>query len=164
MDIFDYSFELVLEFEGGYSNSPHDGGGRTYLGVSERAHPELWRDGKPTREQAMTLYRDHYWDRCRCDKMPGSIAVPVFDMAVNAGVSRSVKTLQSALGTVLVDSLIGPETLDAVNHPNIDRRVVVCDFTTYRLHHYASLQNYSHYWKGWTRRAVHVAMNAMLIE
>ena len=167
MDIFEYSFDLVLEFEGGYSNSPHDGGGRTYLGVSERAHPDLWRNGKPTRAQAMTLYRDHYWDRCRCDKMPGCIAVPVFDTAINCGVSASVRFLQMAINkspSVLVDGLIGPATLKAANDPDIDCKKLVRDFTTHRLHHYAGLPSYPHFWKGWTRRAVQVAMQSMLIE
>lgn len=66
MNTIDKIIEDVLEREGpgdpakGYL-SPGDKGGRTNWGISERAHPEEWANGKvPSRERAAEIYRSIY--------------------------------------------------------------------------------------------------------
>ena len=53
-DNIDRIIDNVIAAEGGSTatNDPADGGGRTQYGISERANPEAWADGKVTAEEA----------------------------------------------------------------------------------------------------------------
>jgi len=86
---FKRALEFTLRYEGGYSNDPDDPGGRTIYGISERAHPEAWKHGPPTFEQAAAIYRRDYWDRCGCDELQDGLDVAMFDTAVNVGAGRA---------------------------------------------------------------------------
>lgn len=117
---FDRALACTLGFEGGLADVPGDRGGRTNFGVTQRTY-DAWRSttGQEKRavdeiadEEVHALYLSEYWMPCRCDELPGALAVAVFDMAVNSGVFAAKLTLQRALG-VEADGVIGPVTLDA---------------------------------------------------
>ena len=118
---WDRSFQLLLKSEGGYVDHPSDPGGRTNLGVTQA----VWENwvGRSSNEKEMRsltaqmvepLYKKKYWNACRCDDLPIGIDYLVFDFAVNAGVGRSAKTLQTVVGTT-PDGAIGVKTIAVVS-------------------------------------------------
>jgi lysozyme family protein len=111
-DPFETAVEFVLAAEGGLVDDASDPGGLTKFGISQRAYPNLnIRD--LTIDEAKALYRNDYWSRCSCDRLPAGIALILFDAAVNQGVSASIRMLQRSLN-VPEDGVIGRVTLSAV--------------------------------------------------
>ena len=166
------SFDLILEAEGGFSDDEHDKGnwlpdgrkGCTNLGVTQTVW-EQW-VGRPSNEKEMRsltaamvepLYHRNFWDACKCDSLPTPIDYLVFDFAVNAGVGRSAKTLQSVVGTTQ-DGAIGPETLKAVNRMNV--RDLIEMFSYAKIEYYKSLHN-QYYETGWLNRVATVKTAAL---
>lgn len=123
----DIASEIVAR-EGGYVNDPDDPGGATNFGVTihtmRRLKLDLTGDGritpadvrKLTRQQAVDIFVEHYYNRPRIDQLPAPLQASVFDMYVNAG-GNAVKILQRTLRQfqqkVLVDGVIGPQTIKA---------------------------------------------------
>ena len=119
MKTVDDIIEDILTSEGpgdparGYL-AKHDRGGRTNWGVSERAHPEEWADGKvPSRERAAALYRIEYFEPFRWTlKATPELCAQLTDCAVLHGRHRAVKLLQRTLATD-VDGIVGTDTVAA---------------------------------------------------
>lgn len=152
---FTYAVNEVLRSEGGLVNDPADKGGLTNWGISQRAYPGV-DIAKLTKEEAIAIYYRDYWLAAKCDKLPPALATVVFDAAVNQGVEKAARMLQTALG-VTVDGLIGQQT---IARANLIPRTAVVDFTAQRILHYASLPTFSRYGKGWVARAIRTAMGA----
>lgn len=134
MGKWDTAIAFVLEMEGGYTLDPNDPGGETNFGISKKAYPDL--DIKNlTVDQAKDIYHRDYWMPCRCDNLPAPWATALFDMAVNQGTDRAIKTLQETFG-LTPDGIIGPATLAAVNGAD-DRKLKL--FLARRLTVYARL-------------------------
>ena len=159
------SLALVLKSEGGYVNNPADPGGMTNLGVTKAVweewvgHPvdeKIMRELTP--ERVAPLYKRKYWDACNCDNLPLGIDYLVFDFAVNAGVGRSAKTLQTAIGCV-PDGAIGPNTMAAIN--KADPKSLIDKFSTAKTNFYQSLKTFSVFGKGWLRRVDETKKNAL---
>ena len=159
------SLALVLKSEGGYVNNPADPGGMTNLGVTKN----VWEEwvGHPVDEKIMLgltpervapLYKRKYWDACNCDNLPLGIDYLVFDFAVNAGVGRSAKTLQTAIGCV-PDGAIGPNTMAAIN--KAEPKSLIDKFSTAKTNFYQSLKTFSVFGKGWLRRVDETKKNAL---
>lgn len=91
--------------------APGDRGGRTSWGISERAHPEAWTSGPPTREQAAEIYRREYLTPF------ASLEEPLREQAIDIGVTSGVGTawmlIQKVIG-VRPDGKPGPITLAAL--------------------------------------------------
>ena len=70
-----------------------------------------------TLKTARAIYRSLYWNPLRAEALPLGVDLSVFDMGVNAGICRSPRLLQRALGFTgeEVDGSIGPETLAAAD-------------------------------------------------
>lgn len=118
----------IVAREGGFVNDPDDPGGATNFGVTihtmRRLGLDLDRDGAVTeqdvrvlsREQAVGIFIDHYFNRPRIAELPAALHPSVFDMYVNAG-SNAVRILQRLLQDmrieVTVDGVIGPQTITA---------------------------------------------------
>jgi lysozyme family protein len=82
----------------------------------------------------------------------------VYDLRVNAGEARAVKTMQKVLG-VTVDGIVGPKTLDALGHAIDDYQVGLTKaYTEERINFYEWLANkrptMRKYLRGWISRAV----------
>lgn len=148
MSAWDSAIQFVLEAEGGYVDDPHDAGGETNFGISKRCYPTLDIRGL-TREQAVDLYRRDYWEPAGCEKLPGALAVAVFDAAVNMGTGTAVRSLQEALG-VTVDGVIGPATLAAVASQT--PRALLVTYLANRVIRYAGMAEFRVYAGTWVRR------------
>jgi lysozyme family protein len=147
----------VLDAEGGstVTDDPQDQGGLTKWGISQRAFPDL--DIRNlTKEQAKAIYKFHYWDRCRCNSFPPTIALALFDSAVNQGPHRAIQLLQRALG-VTQDGIVGGETMAAVQEVDLDEALV--DYLSHRATHYAQLNARFH--RGWFKRLFKVQRAAL---
>jgi lysozyme family protein len=167
-DNWEKSFELMLASEGGYVNHPSDPGGMTNLGVTKRVWEEwVGRESSEKEMRSLTpemvepLYKRKFWDACKCDDMPSGIDYLVFDFAVNAGVGRSAKILQTAVG-VTPDGGIGPITLAAVKAQ--EPAELVQKFSDAKEAFYRSLNTFETFGKGWLNRvaAVKIKANTLL--
>lgn len=159
---------MMLGSEGGFVNNPADPGGMTNLGVTKAT----WENfiGRQSDEKEMRgltpykvepLYKNKYWNAVRGDELPSGIDYLVFDFAVNAGVGRSIKTLQSAVGTQ-PDGDFGPLTIAAVQLAS--PQDLIEKFSQAKEDFYRSLDTFDTFGKGWLNRieAVKVKASAMV--
>ncbi len=125
----------IVDREGGYVDDPDDPGGPTKHGVTintmRRLGLDLDGDGdidrldvqRLTREDAITIFLEHYFDAPRIGALPEPLQPSVFDMYVNAG-SAAVRLLQRLLRVmgleIAVDGVIGPQTIRAA-HAALDQ-------------------------------------------
>jgi lysozyme family protein len=122
------AIQKVLEHEGGYVNHPADRGGPTNWGVTQRTYDsymssKLGRPYKSTIAEiqampiatAIDIYKKLYWDVVKGDKIRKySVALVIFDQAINRGNSAAIRQVQRVLG-VAQDGIMGPQTLDKLN-------------------------------------------------
>lgn len=162
---FSKALEHLLRSEGGYSDHPQDPGGRTNLGVTQAVW-EDWIDRSVSEEnmKALTpakvapLYREMYWDRIKADKLPSGVDYCVFDAAVNSGVSRAAKWLQTTVGAV-ADGAIGEQTLKQVMLTN--PQMLIDKYAANRLAFLQRLTTWPAFGKGWERRVEEVRVAAL---
>jgi lysozyme family protein len=156
---FPASLAATLRYEGGYSNHPSDPGGPTMKGVTQRVY-DAWRKKhglaprgvrQLAQDELEAIYRRDYWDRCKCDDLPGGVDLAVFDFAVNSGPVRAIKYLQNVVG-VGQDGIVGPRTIAAAEAMP-DCAVKLCDA---RLAFMKRLGTWSVFGKGWGDRMADV--------
>ena len=159
---FSKVIEMVLEHEGGYVNHPSDPGGETKYGISKRAYPDV-DIAELTKDDAADLYKRDYWDRIKGDDLPVGVACVVMDYAVNSGISRASKALQSVCGIANGDGFIGPASLSAVwtTVKNTSEEDVINAVTTQRQEFIRALKIYETFGKGWERRIDETRAKAM---
>jgi lysozyme family protein len=153
---FDKCLKMILHHEGGYVNHPRDPGGETNLGVTKRVYEE-WGGTKDmrdlTQEDVAPIYEKNYWGRAKCDHLPSGLDLAVFDWAVNSGVGRAAKKLQTMIGTE-ADGGIGPNTLrtldEYIEHHGIEETIK--EYKDIRQKFYQSLSTFDTFGKGWTKR------------
>ena len=158
------AFAAVLTHEGGYVNHPKDPGGRTNLGVTQRAWEEyVDRDVTEAEMRALTpeivkpFYKTKYWDKIRGDELPSGVDYAAYDLAVNSGVGRAAKYLQQIAG-VPADGIIGPKSMEAILSCNPEETVdALCDM---RLDFLQRLPTWDTFGKGWERRVEEVKAKA----
>ena len=73
----------------------------------------------------------------------------MFDFAVNSGVKRAIRYLQTSLG-IKADGIIGNQTLGAANR--LPLRDVLTDYMERRFMFLVGLKDFKHFGKGWTAR------------
>lgn len=151
------ALKQVLKYEGGYVDHPKDPGGPTNKGVTQAVY-DSWRKSQnlPTQSvraiadsEVAAIYKNLYWDRISGDLLPAGVDFAVFDFAVNSGVSRAAKMLQSVVG-VTQDGQIGPATIQAT------KAYVAMAVTNKRLAFMQSLSIWSTFGKGWSARIADV--------
>ena len=123
---------FVAKWEGGFVNHPNDPGGATNYGISLRflkqqglLEGDIDGDGgididdirALTPETAAGILKRHFWDPLKLDRLPGDLALVVYDTAVNMGPGTAKRLVQQALG-VEVDGVWGPKTWAALNRCN----------------------------------------------
>lgn len=100
---------------GGLTNDPADGGGRTQYGISEKYNPEAWADGKVTEDESRAIYFKKYVWAPGFDKVKDDTLRHVLvDWGVTSGPAVAIKYLQALVG-VKSDGVMGSKTLEAVN-------------------------------------------------
>lgn len=162
---FKKSLKHVLVHEGGWADHPRDPGGATMKGVTLATYQRHFGENKSkddlrniSDEQLEQIYRSGYWNKCKCDKLPGGVDYAVFDAAVNSGPGRSAKWLQAAVGAKQ-DGGIGPKTLARVEeHDPIQITDLMCNR---RLAFLRSLSTWSTFGRGWGRRVEGVRATAI---
>lgn len=115
--MIDKIIDMVIKAEGGdtVTNDPADSGGRTQYGISEKAHPEAWADGKVTLEEAQTIYFNKYVKGPGFDKVKNAkLQHQLVDFGVNSGPGVAAKNLQQLL-KVEIDGVLGPKTFEVLD-------------------------------------------------
>lgn len=152
-DNFRYCLDQVLKYEGGKVDHPKDPGGRTAYGVTQATY-DAWRrkhglDKQDVfnivRSEIEAIYKNDYWDKVRGDDLPAGLDLAVFDYAVNSGVSRAARHLQSIVG-VEQDGQIGAKTIQAA------RAYVASALMDRRMSFLQGLNTWGTFGKGWTSR------------
>tara|TARA_B100000989_G_scaffold278098_1_gene239555 strand:- start:3465 stop:4007 length:543 start_codon:yes stop_codon:yes gene_type:complete len=166
---YDHCLGLILHHEGGYVNHPKDPGGETNKGVTKRVY-ENWcieqdlfqKDMKDLKiSDVAPIYKQNYWDRCKCDSLPDGVDLCVFDFGVNAGTGRGARFLQKCVGAV-ADGAIGPNTLRQVDEWIAMRgeEDLIVEYSERRRNYYKRLKTFSTFGKGWLRRVEETELEA----
>jgi lysozyme family protein len=120
MKRFEICIPRILKHEGGFVDHPRDPGGATNKGITIATFRRYIKPNATvadlkamTQEQAVTIYKRHYWDAVSADQLPVGLDYAVADFAVNSGPGRAAQYLQRIVG-VEADGRIGPATLAAV--------------------------------------------------
>lgn len=167
MGDFAKSLASVLREEGGYVNNPHDPGGATMRGVTQRVYdafrrnvglPILWVK-KITMGEVEEIYRSQYWEKIWGDKVPDGVDLMLLDEAVNSGVARAVKDLQGEIG-VHEDGIFGHLTLEALLAQS-DMRLLIKRLANRRLGFLRRLATWRFFSKGWSARCQRVQAEAL---
>jgi len=173
--------KLVLNYEGGLTKNPKDTGnwygGKLYgtnrgitIGALIKAQSEGLVAKTVTIESLTTdldsvkkIYEVNYYIRSSCDKLPHPLAFAHFDIAVNGGIGRASKFLQTTINKfsdakITIDGSIGNQTLSALNKVLVstDISVFVKQYNNIREQFYIALANskpnYKVFLKGWLNR------------
>lgn len=160
---FERALPVVLIHEGGFANHPHDPGGATMRGVTQRVY-DAFRKRRGLALQSVKLiseidiqmiYRLQYWNEIRGDDLPEGVGYVVFDAAVNSGPRRAIMWLQRAVGANLVDGQMGEATLALVaNHRDHDQ--LIAEMLKIRLGFMQALKTWKHFGRGWSSRVADV--------
>lgn len=94
---FKKSIDLLFKLEGYESDNPHDIGGFTRYGISQKYHPHI-NVPKLTKEDATQIYLDEYWIPSGCDELGYPFDTVVFIQAVNLGVGKMKSIMEKANG------------------------------------------------------------------
>lgn len=164
---FDKCLELLLVHEGGFVNHPQDPGGMTNLGVTKKVWEE-WVghdvNEKEMRNLTLTmvapLYKRKYWDACRANELVLGLDYCVFDIAVNSGVGRAIKLLQSSVGAT-PDGGYGSITVALVKKAEQEPEKLIETLCAKRLEFLESLKAFPTFGKGWSRRVAEVKEKAL---
>jgi len=150
MTRFEKFIPIIFRNEGILSDNVNDKGGLTKYGISQKAYPK--EDIRNlTKERAEFLYKRDYYDPCKIDLIDNELlALHVFDMAVNAGNSRSIKLLQRLL-VVSADGVIGKDTINTANAGNWAN-----GFISVRNNYYKQIATGRNtvFLKGWLNRVI----------
>lgn len=167
LENFFRAFKLIVGEEGGFGNDPKDTGNwtggkvgqgvlkGTKFGISAAAYPNV-DIANLSLEDARAIYYRDYWIPIHGNELPWQWALPVFDSAVNQGVSAATKMMQDAVG-VMVDGKIGPRTMAAVTSAD-DRKLA--RFFNARAQRYIKHPNFSYWGNGWLTRTYLICMES----
>ena len=161
---YDEAFQYLMKSEGGFVNDPRDSGGVTNWGVTKAAWEDyLGRSVTIDEMKALTqtmvkpFYKDRYWNTAGCDAFQRGVDYVVFDFSVNAGVRRSIKCLQQAIGAD-PDGILGSVTQALLQQQNaLD---LIPKFSAAKRAFYEGL-NKPAFLKGWLNRVDEVEKNAL---
>ena len=150
--MFNQAVAVIFLHEGGYAKNESDPGGETNFGISKRSYPEVDIENL-TKGKAKEIYERDFWHPLKLYLIDNAnICLELFDFAVNAGPSRSVKMAQKLAGTK-EDGMLGGITAKAINEFDGD---FVRAFKHARVIYYESLARNNHnlkmFLKGWLRR------------
>lgn len=159
---FSACVEYVIKSEGSeYTNDPHDPGGPTKWGITltdVRLHIKKGATANDVRRltkgQAITVYREKYWDALNCDDLPAGLDYSVFDYGVNSGIGRSAALLRKLMEMPVKPSTVTDKVALSTGDYDIDKFIIL--FNTERLCFLHDLRIWEYFGKGWGRRVVSV--------
>lgn len=151
---------ITLQYEGGWSDHPKDPGGATMKGITLATY-QRWKPGASKQQlrnisnsEVEMIYRDGYWKPVNGDLLPAGVDAAIFDYAVNSGVGRAARGLQTVLRMNAVDGVIGPAT--AKQAAAADGKTTIQKLCASRLSFMQSLKIWSTFKRGWSRRVAEV--------
>jgi len=122
---FDRSFTKLMILEGHqFTDDPNDQGGPTKFGILKLAYPDEDIQNL-TLARAKELYRGDYWDLIGGDDLEDErMAMKLFQMAVHSDPPQWPRRTGTAAQMTLIihkvdvelDGVIGPQTVNALNH------------------------------------------------
>lgn len=135
----------------------------TKYGISAASYPHL--DIKNlTLSEAHAIYLGDYWTPARCPEQSCRLALVMFDAAVNNGVSRATRFLQTAVGST-ADGIWGPNTAAALRaamaRDPLDT-AVAGEVHAQRIFFMAGLSGWATFGLGWSRRLAQLPLQAAL--
>lgn len=153
--VFKKALNFVWAVEGGYVNDPYDPGGQTKYGISQRAYPNI-NIADLSQADAEEIYRRDYWAKsgAKVSDISETLAVMLFDTAVNMGAGTAIQLLQKALH-VKEDGVFGPVTKVALENSDIEETIQW--FLSNRMLRYTELPTWGRYRRGWTKRLIGLA-------
>jgi lysozyme family protein len=121
MNDFDTLVSAAIAREGGFVDHPADRGSATNMGITQAVYDQWRIDQKLptitvrliTQDEVTRIYFRNYWMAARCPDVPDSVRDIHFDSAINHGVNRAIKLLQTACGTP-ADGIVGKATIAAL--------------------------------------------------
>lgn len=156
---FERAYEALIHNEGGYSDDPHDNGGKTKYGISQARYPMI-NIKALTLDQAKEITKRDYWDKFRCGELPWPIAMVFFDCVFNHNPVNPIKWLQTAVGAK-ADGILGPATIAAASRVE-DPILVARDMLAMRQLYFTELEDWRRYSRGWTKRILDTMLAAAL--
>lgn len=169
----------ILELEGGNDDDPHDPGGRTSRGITQREYNSYRRNKhQPSRDvwladwaEIFDIYYISYWQPW-CSKLWPGLNLMFFDQSVNEGPVQATRNVQKAInafhdpgkmaalfrsvglrsGLVKVDGHMGIITLACLNNVQ-GHKTFLKDYYDVNMSFYRSLKLWWRYGKGWKNRA-----------
>lgn len=159
-DLFNEFVEYELQAEGGYVDDPDDPGGATNFGISlkfyrDEIDPKADKNAIKalTRDQAIAIYQERFWNLPGCGRMPPAIALLVFDGGINQGRNKAISLLQRSLRmpVEVIDGVYGSKTqlLASMSYSP----VLIDELTAQRANAYGD-GNFKKYGLGWMRRLI----------
>jgi len=145
---FQTCFDRLIGHEGGYTNDPNDPGGETKWGITKRSYPNLIIKDL-TRDDAMNIYKQDFWNIIEADLFPEQVAFQIFDFAVNSGFGTAIRYLQRTI-KVADDGWWGPISKAAIKKMN--ETDIIMNLNGERLDFMTRLKNWPTFGKGWARR------------
>ena len=136
----------IFKHEGEYWDDPV--GGPTKYGISQRSYPHL--DIKNLSiQEAADIYKKDFLEKIKYERYEDGVAFQLLDFAIHSGVSKSIKTLQKAIG-VTEDGIAGEETFRRIEEL-IEPHLIIL-LLAYRLRYLTNLTNWNENSRGWARR------------
>lgn len=135
---FENALTFELKEEGGYVDNPHDPGGATNFGVTQRTY-DVWRtrQGLPlqsvqliTQDEVAAIYKEMYWDANNLEPMPEVWQLFLLDSYVQHP-------------PAIVQSFIAGDAS-------------VADALWARIAHYVASPNFQYFGDGWMKRMCHL--------
>jgi len=111
-DAFRHAVEMLLEREGGLVEHPADPGGITRFGISLRflkgVRPDATENDirRLARDEAVALYRRHFWDAFRLGELGDELAAKMLMACVNVGPFSAIVCLQRAIRAVTCQQMV----------------------------------------------------------
>lgn len=168
---FARALKVILRSEGGRVDDPHDPGGRTNMGVTQRVYnAERIKNNLPIRDvylidmtEVEAIYRFQYWEPIRGEQLPDGLDLGLFDGTVNSGAKQAVKWVQRAIGFEgkAVDGVLGTLTLQAIQAVN-DVDALIGKMLDRRMIFLQALKTWKFYHAGWTNRINTIRETAQL--
>ena len=109
-----------------------------------------------TRSDALLFVYNEYWIPLRCPQLPDKLDFCVLQCAYNCGKYHGIVFLQKSLN-ISDDGIIGPETLSAAKHCDIEKTIV--NYLKLQNNYYKAIENPSNEkWEnGWHQRTIRTA-------
>ena len=163
--MYDEIIDAVIEKEGRtFTNRPNDRGGPTKFGITQRTlsaylgrQASIEEVKNLTEPDARRIYTDLFIERPRFDEIEDAdLQLVIIDIGVHSGPPRAARFLQKELG-LKADGIVGPITLGAANHPDLDVEQFINAVTIRRINFLGRLISKDHRQAenagGWLRRA-----------